>query len=288
MVAYLITVFLLATFDNLIIVQLNILAMVKEYCGYFVRSDEAFILSDLRIEQICNVIKNSGPNIVCLQEVDQKSKALVKSAFVELERGKFIEALNDFNETFRLFALLERPQEKEKEARVCSCYKLALKLLIAKSHESDHIKVALWSRFLAQLLLQPKHRIICVRMAIKENMEVRNFGVAGRFINILLPLNLMDKSTQETHLQICKEHHMEDCSVTYYKCPICNQETPSGNEKCKHCSASILLCGHTLEIITGGTYLQCEYCLGILSQDFEGNHKCTICLHGNLLEKKRE
>lgn len=73
--------FLLATFDNLIIVQLNILAMVKEYCGYFVKSDEAFILSDLRIEQICNVIKNNGPNIVCLQEVDQKSLDIFTNNF---------------------------------------------------------------------------------------------------------------------------------------------------------------------------------------------------------------
>lgn len=85
---------------------------------------------------------------------------------------------------------LERIAEKEREARICGCYKFALKLLIAKSHESNPARVALWCRFLAQLVMQPKHRIICVRMAIKTNLDVKNYGVAARFINMLIPLNL--------------------------------------------------------------------------------------------------
>jgi len=125
-------------------------------------------------------------------------------------------------------------------------------------------------------------------MAIKANMEVRNFGVASRFINMLLPLNLMDKTTQESHLQVCKDNSLEDSSLPIFKCPVCNQETSLGNEKFTHCSSHILFCSQTLEVITTLTYFQCNYCLAILSQDMEGNPKCPICLCGNLVEKKRD
>ena len=155
---------------------------------------------------------------------------------------------------------MERPFDKEREARICSCYKFALKLLIAKSHESNPTKVALWTRFLAQLVMQPKHRIICVRMAIKSNLEVQNYGVASRFINILLPLNLvryfkclyleikMDKALQETQFAVCKQHNFEDFSLIPYTCPVCNNSTSVGNEKCQSCGTNIILCNHVRSI----------------------------------------
>jgi len=195
-----------------------------------------------------------------------------------------MEALNDLNETFRLFGQLEKPSEKEREARICSCYKLALRLLVAKSHESNPAKVAMWCRFLAQLVMQPKHRIICVRMAIKANLDVRNYGVAHRFISVLLPLNLMDKSTQESQDAICKENNFQDFAALPYTCPGCGKNTPSTEDKCQDCGRNILLCNQTLELITTPTYCQCEYCLAILSGALIGN-KCSICLSGNLIEK---
>ena len=103
----------------------------------------------------------------------------------------------------------------------------------------------MWCKYLASLTtMQPKHRLICVRMAIKANLEVRNYGVAARFVEMLLPLNLMDKSQQEEQLAICKENKLEDHSLLPYTCPSCTQPTSPGLDKCTKCQSPILLCNH--------------------------------------------
>lgn len=101
--------------------------------------------------------------------------------------------IKTFFDQIDLLASLANAQSKQKEAAVCATYKLALKLLISitKAQQNDPKKKALLTANLAELLLQPKHRIICIRMAIKNNMEVGNYGVAARFIEMLLPLNLV-------------------------------------------------------------------------------------------------
>jgi len=212
----------------------------------------------------------------------------VKQAFIELEKGQFMEGLNSINQTFGLFGQLVNPSDKEREARICSTYKLALKLLIAKAHEPSARKVAIWCRFLAELVaMQPKHRIICARMAIKSNMDVKNYGVAARFIEVLLPLNLMDKSQLEAQHAVCKENNMQDQTLIPYTCPACTKLVSVGLEKCSNCQTPVLLCHHTLEIITTVAYYQCTYCLAILSGDIGHNNKCTICLCGNLTQRNR-
>jgi hypothetical protein len=62
--------------------------------------------------------------------------------------------------------------------------------LIAKKG-ADVQKSAVLTSFLSQLPLQPKHRIICIRMAIKSNLDANNFGIAANLIQLILPLNLV-------------------------------------------------------------------------------------------------
>ena len=47
-------------------------------------------------------------------------------------------------------------------------------------------EMARLSRHLASLPLQPKHRIVCARTAIRRNMEVHNFAYSKRLLDALL------------------------------------------------------------------------------------------------------
>jgi len=72
---------LVAKTDDLTFVSWNILAMISDYCGYFIKDDKQFILNPERIEQICTHIKTFNPNVICLQEVDAKSLEIFKNNF---------------------------------------------------------------------------------------------------------------------------------------------------------------------------------------------------------------
>ena len=81
---------------------------------------------------------------------------------------------------------------KQKEAKICACYKLALNLLIEKQNsDQDSQKTALLTAHLSSLTLQPKHKVICIRMAIKAHLNIKNYGVASKLIQMVLPLNLV-------------------------------------------------------------------------------------------------
>jgi hypothetical protein len=72
---------LIAKTNDLVFVQWNILAMIQDYCGYFIKDDKQFILNPDRIQQMCTKIKSVIPNIICLQEVDAKSLEIFKNEF---------------------------------------------------------------------------------------------------------------------------------------------------------------------------------------------------------------
>jgi len=200
---------------------------------------------------------------------------LMRTAFRKLESGTFNEALQDVDETLKLFASL-KDYSRQKEAAICATYKLALKLLIARGTEINSEKIAFITAFLADLQLQPKHRMICLRMAIKASIDTMNYGVAARFLDIILPLNLVDKSSLEIQMAACKEKNLLN-SIEDFPCLNCNNSCSSGCGKCPKCGIQILLCFQTLALINSVNYCWCDYCHANLSLQFGGTDKCTFC-----------
>lgn len=88
------------------------------------------------------------------------------------------------------------PQAVKGETNFCVAYKVALWLLIAirelegtlasQFGENTEVinKMALWSKFLTEIPLKPNHRAVCVRMAIKRNMQAKNYGIAGKLLEV--------------------------------------------------------------------------------------------------------
>lgn len=89
---------------------------------------------------------------------------------------------------------LENPSQKEKEIRICSSYKFALLLLEARKKQNPEFAAEM-AYELSKLNLQPKHRLICLRMAIKSNLQIKNFGYAAELLEVLLPLNLVNHTS---------------------------------------------------------------------------------------------
>eukprot|EP01117_Protostelium_nocturnum_P005853 TRINITY_DN2111_c0_g1_i2.p1 TRINITY_DN2111_c0_g1~~TRINITY_DN2111_c0_g1_i2.p1 ORF type:complete len:1328 (-),score=528.23 TRINITY_DN2111_c0_g1_i2:125-4108(-) len=158
-------------------------------------------------------------------DIDERTKQLMKNAFVKLESGSFADALKDVNQTLKYFVSISNPKEKQRESKICAIYKHALLILIAKASTQDQIKVASLTRQLAEIALQPKHRLICIRMAIKCNMDVGNFGISARFLETLLPLNLVDKSKLEANLVQCNENGRSNAHCPFDLCPTCQRQT---------------------------------------------------------------
>lgn len=132
--------------------------------------------------------------------------------------------------------------------RLSVAYKLALKLLIEiklleKDPSGDKTRIAVFAKLLSDTRLLPKHRVICARMAINKNLDVNNFGVAGRLLQSLVPLQLPDQATTESRLKKCEEEKFQDSSLPApYICPSCNSSVSVGASLCPTCNRTPYFC----------------------------------------------
>eukprot|EP01125_Pyxidicula_operculata_P000164 TRINITY_DN1022_c0_g1_i2.p1 TRINITY_DN1022_c0_g1~~TRINITY_DN1022_c0_g1_i2.p1 ORF type:complete len:1383 (+),score=256.46 TRINITY_DN1022_c0_g1_i2:26-4174(+) len=69
--------------------------------------------------------------------------------------------------------------------------------------------LAIASAVLANLPLQPKHRLVCLRMAIQNNYNVQNYGVAAHFLEKLLDKELPDHKKLVEMYSFCTEKQQQ-------------------------------------------------------------------------------
>jgi hypothetical protein len=65
---------------------------------------------------------------------------------------------------------------------------------VQAEESDDQVMEAILARFLGDLVIQPKHRLVLMRMAATKNFEVGNFGIAARFIRVNFLGNFTDFS----------------------------------------------------------------------------------------------
>jgi hypothetical protein len=121
--------------------------------------------------------------------------------------------------------------------------------------------IAMLTKFLADIPLLPRHRLICYRMAIKWNMEAKNYGVAAALIRTLLKKKILDKAELEKKLKVCEQHQFKDDN------PI---------------PPTTKLCYKSLKLTPLGTYNQCKYCEAVYADDVLQPSVCTYCMVGKL------
>ncbi|PRP73504.1 mitochondrial Rho GTPase 2-like [Planoprotostelium fungivorum] len=218
-------------------------------------------------------------------DVDGRTKGLMMSAFARLEGGNFTESLRDVNMTLRYFVSISNPKDKQREAKICVLYKFALQILISRKGCTDDIRVARLTRHLSEIPLQPKHRIICMRMAVKSNMEVQNFATASRLLSVLLPLNLVDQSKLQELLNDCIFQGTKDKHHDTIECPCCSQPASDAFDRCIQCQHEFLVCRRDVEIIKTSNYFRCSYCDSTFCEEVGKTIvECPMCKHGKLEE----
>ncbi|KAL2333583.1 hypothetical protein Fmac_014796 [Flemingia macrophylla] len=119
-----------------------------------------------------------------------------KTGLAHLEQNNLSDALSCFDEAFLALAKEQsRGIDIKAQATICAQYKIAVTLLreigrLQKVHGPSAIsakdEMGRLSRHLGSLPLLAKHRINCIRTAIKRNMDVQNYGYAKQMLELLL------------------------------------------------------------------------------------------------------
>lgn len=113
-----------------------------------------------------------------------------------LEQNQLADALSCFDEAFLALAKDQsRGDDIKAQATICAQYKIGVSLLkeigrLQKVQGSSALsakdEMARLSRHLGSLPIKAKHRISCIRTAIKRNMEVQNYAYAKQMLELLL------------------------------------------------------------------------------------------------------
>ncbi|XP_044470052.1 uncharacterized protein LOC123199208 isoform X2 [Mangifera indica] len=147
-----------------------------------------------------------------------------KSGLAHLEQNQLPDALSCFDEAFLALAKDQsRGADVKAQANICAQYKIAVTLLqeIARLQKvqgpsaiSAKEEMARLSRHLGSLSLQTKHRINCIRTAIKRNMDVQNFGYAKQMLELLLSKAPPSKRDElRSLIDMCVERGLTNNSI---------------------------------------------------------------------------
>ncbi|KAG9450862.1 hypothetical protein H6P81_010827 [Aristolochia fimbriata] len=139
----------------------------------------------------------SQPAAVRPGQVPRGAPAAVcfKTALAHLEQNQLTDALSCMDESFLALAKDQsRGEDIRAQATICAQYKIAVALLQeigrlqkvqGPSAISAKDEMARLARHLGSLPLLARHRMSCIRTAIKRNMEVQNYAYAKQMLDLL-------------------------------------------------------------------------------------------------------
>ncbi|XP_068641755.1 uncharacterized protein [Aristolochia californica] len=140
---------------------------------------------------------SSQPAAVRAGQVPRGAPAAVcfKIALAHLEQNQLTDALSCLDESFLALAKDQsRGDDIRAQATICAQYKIAVTLLqeigrLQKVHGPSAIsakdEMARLARHLGSLPLLARHRMSCIRTAIKRNMEVQNYAYTKQMLDLL-------------------------------------------------------------------------------------------------------
>ncbi|PRP84669.1 hypothetical protein PROFUN_07919 [Planoprotostelium fungivorum] len=182
-----------------------------------------------------------APPLVTDWETARKTASeWMKQVFVELEMGNYARGFEVVQNAYKI--LEPHAARLVKEVEICRNYADALELLLEMKEAEDSEEMvleAILARFLGDLMLQPKHRLVLMRMAANKNFSVGNFGISARFIRNILKLNPLDEAALSAKLELCQENRFEDMNIPPYTCPQCKKSVSPAPINCKMCNIPI-------------------------------------------------
>ncbi|CAI8609244.1 unnamed protein product [Vicia faba] len=168
----------------------------------------------------------SAPVSVHPGQVPRGAPAAVcfKTGLAHLELNHLSDALSCFDESFLALAKEQsRGSDIKAQATICAQYKIAVTLLreigrLQRVHGPSVIsakdEMARLSRHLGSLPLLAKHRINCIRTAIKRNMEVQNYAYSKQMLELLLSKAPSNKQEEFRSLvDLCVQRGLTNKSI---------------------------------------------------------------------------
>lgn len=218
---------------------------------------------DLSYLEISGATKSStGPSAVAASvapgHVPRGAPAAIcfKTGLAHLEQNQLSEALSCFDEAFLALAQDQsRGADIKAQATICAQYKIAVALLqeIARLQKvqgpsmiSAKEEMARLSRHLGSLPLLAKHRINCVRTAIKRNMEVQNYAYGKQMLDLLLSKAPPTKQDElKSLIDMCMQRGLSNKSID-------PQEDPS--QFCAATLSRLSTIGHDICSLCGAKF----------------------------------
>ncbi|CAI8588827.1 unnamed protein product [Vicia faba] len=216
----------------------------------------------------------SPPSSVRPGQVPQEAAASVcfKTGLAHLELNNLPDALSCFDEAFLALAKEQsRGSDIKAQATICAQYKITVTLLqeigrLQRVHGSRAVsakdEMARLSRHLGSLPLLAKHRINCIRTAIKRNMEVQNYAYSKQMLELLLSKAPASKQEEfRSLMNLCVQRGLTNRSID-------PQEDPSQ------------FCAATLSRLSTIGYDVCDLCGSKFSA--VNAPGCLICGMGSI------
>ncbi|XP_022947177.1 uncharacterized protein LOC111451123 [Cucurbita moschata] len=147
-----------------------------------------------------------------------------KTGLAHLEQNHLSDALSCFDEAFLALAKdHSREADIKAQATICAQYKIAVTLLQeigrlqkvqGPSALSAKDEMGRLSRHLGSLPLLAKHRINCIRTAIKRNMEVQNYSYSKQMLELLFSKAPASKQAElRSLIDICVQRGLMNKSI---------------------------------------------------------------------------
>lgn len=177
-----------------------------------------------------------------------------RMGLAHLEQNQLTDALSCLDEAFLALAKDQsREADIKAQATICAQYKIAVALLqeIARLQRvqgagtlSAKEEMGRLSRHLASLPIQAKHRINCIRTAIKRNMEVQNFAYAKQMLDLLYSKAPPTKQDElKSLIDMCVQRGLTNKSIDPFEDPsqFCavtlSRLSTIGHDVCDLCGA---------------------------------------------------
>ncbi|OAE26773.1 hypothetical protein AXG93_1129s1220 [Marchantia polymorpha subsp. ruderalis] len=177
-----------------------------------------------------------------------------KAGLSHIEQNQLTDAMSCFNEAFLALAKDQSLNiDVKPQAKICAQYKIAVLLLqeIARLQRVEgqgavgaKEEMARLSRHLSTLPLQPKHRISCIRTAIKRNMDVQNYIFSKKMLDLLISKAPPNKQEELKGLvAVCVQRGLTDRTIdgeedaSQFCAATMGRLSTIGHDMCDTCSA---------------------------------------------------
>lgn len=197
----------------------------------------------------------------------------LKKAHAMLEKGRYSEAKKFVKEA--VHALSKDTTQVLKKTNIVLCVRYRL-LILLLAHVKKLETVGTFSSDIAPLTVMmseipdilPKHKIVCKNMAVKKNLDAKNYAVAAKYIKELLPMAPAQiKPDLESKLKTCEEAQFANANSNL------------------NGTAPLKFCWRTFQLIQATDQaMECTYCDATFhpAANVKPFHKCKFCHYGEV------